>query len=732
MAGSRADRRRGRPAQPEQPSRRGWLTAAAIGVALTAASAVWVDRRVDAHEARIVEDQAVAMSTAVLEMGSPLLANSLVAVAMAAGDLDNFGTTLTPLLAGYPLNGSFTVIEVDDTGGFVRLAHAGPDERALDRLELPQLSDGGSGSRSTSVERLSSEEIIFATVLQVTGQPGRYVYGELALHTDWLNMLDQQGGGTVHFAFTFVSQDGTESSIYATDGVPTGRTHTEVTNLDDTRFVVQASATAATIGDAERFAPWFVAVVGSLLTALFILGIQAIRRRQQTVEFLSVETRRLDAALEEQRRVEQELAFRANHDPLTGLPNRAWLIDRLADTTSPRPTALFFLDLDGFKVVNDSLGHDVGDRLLQQIAERLANSVDDAVLTRFGGDEFVMVTFGALDEQAVSSIADRIRDAVRPAVATEEGDVFVTTSIGIRLIDDTVSPLEPEDLLRDADAAMYAAKELGRDRHVTFHPLVRAQAVERLRLDTGIRRALDEDELRIEYQPIVDMTDGSIWATEALIRWHDPVRGILMPDQFLPILADTNLLPSLDEYVITEAAGQLRSWLDAGHDIRLSVNLSAASMDRADFPFFLAQTAREMALPHGSLVVELSERRLSSVLSPRWVQAIADAGIMVAIDDFGSGFTSIASLRDHHIDAMKLDKAFIAPIGRDDRNDIIASSMISLATDLEVTVIAEGVENESQVTALRRLGCVFGQGTYFSAPIPPDRLTARLGRTLSI
>ncbi len=711
---------------------RSWFVVAVAGVLLTATSVFWVDRRVKNHEARIVQDQAEAMSAAVLEMGAPLLANSLVAVAMAAGDLDNFESTMTPLLAGYPLSGSFTVLERTEGGDGAQLAHAGPALRALDRLELPSSGEEAEGARSTSVERVSDKEIIFATVLQIPGQPGRYVYGELALHTDWLNMLDQQGGANVHFAFTFVSQDGTETQIYTTDGQPSGPPRRAATVLDDTSFVVDASPTAATIGDAERLAPWFVGVVGIMLTALLILGTQAIRRRQQTVEFLSVETKRLDAALEEQRRIEEELAFRANHDLLTGLPNRAWLIDRLADPADPRPTALFFLDLDGFKVVNDSLGHDVGDRLLQQIAARLSGSVDNAVLTRFGGDEFVMVTFTPMNEATVNDIADRVRDAVRPPVVTEEGNVFVTASIGVRLIDDVVSPLEPEELLRDADAAMYAAKELGRDRHVTFHPLVRAQAVERLRLDTGIRRALDENELRIEYQPIVDLSTGAIWAAEALIRWHDPVRGILMPDQFLPILADTNLLPSLDEYVIAEAAQQLRTWLDAGHDIRLSVNLSAASMDRADFPYFLAGTAASLSLPDSSLIVELSEQRLHTMISPRWVKAISDAGIMVAIDDFGSGFTSIASLRDHAIDALKLDKTFVASVGRNNRIDIIASSMVGLADELGVVVVAEGIENEGQATALARLGCGFGQGTFFAAPLPPDQLTVRLDRAPSI
>jgi len=711
---------------------RSWLVVAVAGVLLTATIAVWVDRRVKDREARIVRDQAEAMSAAVLEMGAPLLANSLVAVAMAAGELDNFESTMAPLLAGYPLSGSFTVLERTEGGDGAQLAHAGPALRALDRLELPSNAEEVQGARSTNVERISDKEIIFATMVQIPGRPGRYVYGELALHTDWLNMLDQQGGADVHFAFTFVSQDGSETQIYTTDGQPSGPPHRAATVLDDTSFVVDASPTTATIGDAERLAPWFVGVVGIMLTALLILGTQAIRRRQLTVEFLSVETKRLDAALEEQRRVEEELAFRANHDLLTGLPNRAWLIDRLADPADPRPTALFFLDLDGFKVVNDSLGHDVGDRLLQQIAARLSGSVDDAVLTRFGGDEFVMVTFAPMNEARVNDIADRVRDVVRPPVPTEEGNVFVTASIGVRLIDDVVSPLEPEELLRDADAAMYAAKELGRDRHVTFHPLVRAQAVERLRLDTGIRRALDENELRIEYQPIVDLSTGAIWAAEALIRWHDPARGVLMPDQFLPILADTNLLPSLDEYVIAEAAQQLRTWLDAGHDIRLSVNLSAASIDRADFPFFLAETAASLSLPDASLIVELSEQRLHTMISPRWVNAISDAGIMVAIDDFGSGFTSIGSLRDHAIDALKLDKSFVASVGHSNRIDIIASSMVGLAAELGVVVVAEGIEDEGQATALRRLGCGFGQGTFFAAPLPPDQLTVRLDRAPSI
>ncbi|GEM_PF-3543944 len=698
------------------------------GIIVTVSGTWYVNRAVDRHEQAIVNRHAGSVAEAVRQVGEPIVEAVTLAMVLGAADstLEGFEERMGSVVERNPLVRGVTIVEYLD-GELEILAYSGvePDTAHLDRQSIEA---GTTEFETTTAYRDGEDVIVFAATFPIPGQPGRAVFGELAIQTDWLQLLAQDTARNVHLDYFLVGGDGEPQLLYSTGGEPSGASHTESVGLGSSDLVVVATAIHGTISSAEEAAPPTIAALGLLLTALAVTTVKAMDRRQSEVERLSVETQRLDAALSERLRIEQELAHRAYHDPLTGLPNRAWLIDRLHTSETPGPTAIFFLDLDGFKVVNDSLGHEVGDQLLETIAERLAAALDGEIITRFGGDEFVIMTFRDPTDEQIGELADRIRTAVSPALFTESGEVFVTASIGVRRIDGGHS--EPEELLRDADAAMYAAKEMGRDRHVVFHPLVRDRAVERLRLDTGMRRALNADELQVEYQPIVDLSTGEMRGAEALVRWHHPDRGLLLPDQFLPILAETTLLAGLDEVVVHTAAQQLQGWLAGGQDVHLGVNLSAASLDRPDLVDFLGAVVDEYELAEGRLVLELTEKRLVDIADRGWIEQLRARGLSVGIDDFGTGYSSMAYLRDLPIDFLKLDRSFVEPLGRDTRTGTIVRTLVQLAGDLGVRTIAEGVETAMHAAILREFGCEFAQGTWFSPPLEADEIQRHMAASV--
>ncbi len=706
---------------------RRWVVTLSVGIAMTAAATWGVNRAVNRHERAIVHAQAHAVGDAIDEVGEPILRAVALAMILAADErgLEQFDTEMGRLISRYPLLRSVAVVEFTDDG--VRtLAGSGRAPADLDRVD-PTAFQAAPGSFGVTEGYLEDDDlIVLASTFPVPGVEGRAVDGELAVHTYWLELLTRGTDEKVHLQYSLRYPDGTEIPLHETEGMPLGTPQVDHVDLGSSNLVIEARALPSTISGAEKLTPLAAAVIGLLLTSLALSILHTMDRRRREVHRLSLETHRLDAALAEQLRVEEQLAHRAYHDPLTELPNRAWLINRLQAPGEPKPSAIFFIDLDGFKVVNDSLGHEVGDRLLVRTSERLAAQLEDEVITRFGGDEFVIVAFGEMDDQRFTSIADRIRAAVTPALHTASGEVFVTASIGVRRIDGERS--SPEALLRDADAAMYAAKEMGRDRHIVFHPLVHDRAVERLRLDTGMRKALDTNELHVEYQPIVDLADGRLCGVEALVRWHHPDRGLLLPDEFIPILSGTTLLAGLDEVVIGQAAAQLRTWLDDGLDLRTSVNLSAASLDRGDdLVHFVADIVEDHQLPEGRLIIELTEKRLVDIADRGWIEQLREFGVGISIDDFGTGYSSLSYLRDLPIDFLKLDRSFIEPLGRDHRTDVIVRTVLELSKELGLGTVAEGVETPQHAEILRSFGCDYAQGTWFSPPLDQEELRRHLG-----
>ncbi len=429
----------------------------------------------------------------------------------------------------------------------------------------------------------------------------------------------------------------------------------------------------------------------------------------------------------ERKRAQERLAHQALHDPLTELPNRALFLDRLAVALArlrrrPSTLAVLFADVDRFKNVNDSLGHDAGDRLLVALARRLREVLRPGdALARFGGDEFAVLCEDVA-EADVSPIADRILMSLGEPFAAGGREVFVSISVGIALADD--ADHRPEALLRDADAAMYLAKERGRARYEIFDEAMRDQSTERLLLENALRRAPERGELRAMFQPIVRLTDGKMVAAEALVRWVHPERGLLEPAQFVPLAEETGLIVPVGGWVLDEACRQAAGWPGDGQAPAVSVNLSARQLNRADLVDAVDRALSKNGLDPDRLWLEITE----SVLMDDADTAVAalgrlrSLGVHLCVDDFGTGYSSLAYLRRFPVDALKVDRSFVAGLGANPEDSAIVEAVVSMAHSLRLSVVAEGVETDEQLARLRDLGCELAQGFYFAAPVPPTAL----------
>ena len=445
----------------------------------------------------------------------------------------------------------------------------------------------------------------------------------------------------------------------------------------------------------------------------------------------------------ERKRIEQELAHRALHDPLTGLPNRILFMDRLghalhqAERRGTR-AAVIFADLDAFKVINDSLGHGVGDDLLVAVAERLKRILRPAdTVSRFGGDEFTILCEDIGGDDDIAAVADRMLEEMAAPFNVQGRQVFLTLSLGIAPSGDGG---EPAELLRDADAAMYSAKAAGRARHAIFDKAMRRRAVKRLEMEHALRRAIDQQELRLVYQPQVDLGSGEIFGFEALLRWDDPDRGVVPPLEFIPLAEETGLIIPIGEWVLEQACLQARRWREAQPDagLKVSVNLSICQLADPSLPGTVRRVLDETGVPANDLWLEITETALMEEQGAK-VEALANLerlGVRLAIDDFGIGFSSLNRLRQlPPVEAIKIDKAFVDGLGIHSADRAIVAAAISLASALGATTVAEGVETADQVAALRELGCDLAQGYHFSRPKPPDEFQELMApgrrRTLS-
>ena len=423
------------------------------------------------------------------------------------------------------------------------------------------------------------------------------------------------------------------------------------------------------------------------------------------------------------------LRQRASTDPLTGVANRTVLMDRLQHALhrldrAPGILAVVFLDLDRFKVINDSMGHLVGDGVLMAMAERLKRFIRPSdTLARLGGDEFVIVAEDLSDEHEAVALGERIAEAGRGPFRIGMEEFVCTVSVGIATTDDAHTV--PHRLLQEADLALYRAKDRGRDRAELFDEDLRTTAVGRLGTERMLRRAIDEGRLVVRYQPIIDLRSGRVVSVEALVRVLDPERGVLEPDSFLTVAEETGLLATIDEWVFSRALEEATGWterLGAADSPGLNLNVTSRRVADASFSDTITCALDSRGLPRDTIHVEVTERVLmeASNSALTGLRALRDGGIRVGLDDFGTGFSSLAYLRQFPLDFVKIDRSFIHGLDRGSGEDAIVNAIIGLAHAFGLEVVAEGVETTSQLEFLTELGCDQAQGFLLAKPGAPD------------
>jgi len=432
----------------------------------------------------------------------------------------------------------------------------------------------------------------------------------------------------------------------------------------------------------------------------------------------------------DRKEAEAELTRQALHDQLTGLPNRGLLLDRLDQALaqarrSGRLVAVLFLDLDRFKLVNDSRGHAAGDELLVAVAERLRAILRPLdTIARFGGDEFVMVCHdvGALDD--VLHVAERVVEALRRPFTLNGDHTFLSVSIGIAVSDGTSS--SPGELLRDADAAMYRAKEGGRARWEFFDETMRTEAATRLEVQSALHWAVARDEMRVFYQPLVDLRTGAPVGVEALVRWAHPSRGLVMPEEFIPLAEEADLIVPIGVSVFNKATRQCADWRRelGGAPFGVAVNLSVHHLRHPGLLDHVRSMLAASGLPPSSVCLELTESVLLDDVDRhmRTLLELRSIGVQLALDDFGTGFSSLTYLKRFPVDIVKIDRSFVAGVRTNPSDTAIVRGVIELAHALGLRVVAEGVEHPEQLEALRSLGCDAAQGFLFSRPLPPEEI----------
>ncbi len=428
-----------------------------------------------------------------------------------------------------------------------------------------------------------------------------------------------------------------------------------------------------------------------------------------------------------------QMAHSAHHDFLTGLPNRVLLNDRVGQAVAfalrhQDKVAVLYLDLDGFKHINDSLGHPVGDKLLQSIARRLVACVRGAdTVSRQGGDEFVVLLSDIDEVQDVAILATRLLRTVAQPHPIDGHDLLVTASIGVSVYPD--DGLDAETLIKNADTAMYHAKENGRRCYRFFAPAMNVRAVERQSIEVDLRRALERHEFMLHYQPKINLASGAIAGAEALLRWIHPTRGLVSPAEFIPVAEDCGVILPVGAWVLREACGQARAWLDAGLAVTtMSVNISAMEFRSENFLTNLLIILGETGLDPRSLVVELTEGVLmhQPEAAASVIHSLRERGVQVAIDDFGTGYSSLSYLREFAVDEVKLDQSFVRRITTRNGDVPIVTAILAMARGLQLRVVAEGVETAEEQAFLRAHECDEAQGYYFSRPVPPEQFATLL------
>jgi diguanylate cyclase (GGDEF)-like protein/PAS domain S-box-containing protein len=436
----------------------------------------------------------------------------------------------------------------------------------------------------------------------------------------------------------------------------------------------------------------------------------------------------------DRKRMETELERLALYDPLTGLPNRALFADRLRQVLTRRgrasATAVYFLDLDRFKRINDSLGHSAGDEVLREVADRLSGVVrPEDTVARFGGDEFTIVCESVGGVLEAVSIADRLQRPLRQPLRAGGAELRLSASIGVALVEAGDNG-DGQHLIEDADAAMYRAKERGGARTELFDTGMRENAVRAMRIEQELQAALEHGDLRLYFQPGVRLGTGQVVGAEALVRWEHPERGLIMPDRFLGVAEETGLIVPLGAWVVEEACRQLAEWQsrpETAH-MHVSLNLSARELTHPDVVSTVLTCVRESGIDPQGLTIEVTE---STAMADgdtgfRALRDLSGEGIRVAIDDFGTGYSSLEQLRRMPVDVVKVDRSFVRGMAADSTDRELVAAVVGMGRALKLIVVAEGIETPEQADALRELGCEIGQGFLFAKPLPVAELDGLL------
>ena len=456
---------------------------------------------------------------------------------------------------------------------------------------------------------------------------------------------------------------------------------------------------------------------------------------------LSQANEQLQVELAERKRAEEKLVYTALHDPLTNLPNRVLFMDRLHHAMErvkrhrDDKFVVLFLDLDRFKVVNDSLGHNIGDLLLIESAQRLAACLrSQDTVARLGGDEFVILLEDIQDTMDATLVVDRIQYDLALPYVLEGHKVFVSVSMGIVLSEARYE--RPEDILRDADIAMYRAKGQGRGRYEMFDMEMLDRAMTRLELESDLRKAVEHQEFVIHYQPIIELGIRQIIGFEALVRWQHPTRGLVSPAEFIPMAEETGLIVPIGQWVLTEACHQIREWqvqFPADPPLTVSVNLSVRQCAQTDLVQRVAEVLQSTGLDASSLKLELTESMIveDAKSTSDMLSELRALGVQVQIDDFGTGYSSLDYLQKLPIDTLKIDRTFVNRLGKDGSGFEIVRTILALAHDLRMKVVAEGIETEDQLSKLKSMQCEYGQGYLFNKPIDSQAAGILLAESLA-
>ena len=432
--------------------------------------------------------------------------------------------------------------------------------------------------------------------------------------------------------------------------------------------------------------------------------------------------------ISERKQMENTIRQMAYYDSLTGLPNRNLLNDRLAvalanASRNNQKVAILFLDLDHFKTINDSLGHEAGDQLLQQVSLRIKQVLrKQDTIARMGGDEFIILIPGLIDTDHTARLAEKILDAITPVMIIGDNELYIGCSIGISIFPD--DGMEIKTLLKNSDLAMYRAKEKGRNTFQLYTPAMNFKAMERLAVEKNLRKALDREEFELHYQPKVNLSSGQIVGMEALIRWDSPELGLIMPHQFIPIAEETRLIIQMGHWVLLTACRQAQKWQEAGlPQIHISVNLSVVQFTHPNLVSEISRVLKQTKFPPQNLELEITESVLmqDTALAVSILNKLSERGVKISIDDFGTGYSSLNYLKNLPLDYLKIDKTFIKDFNLQ-TNSAITKAIVTLAQSLNMKTIAEGVETKEQREFLAELNCDEAQGYLFSKPIPKDEM----------